>query len=402
VDVQDVVAVDKRLIPAQPPTQDWLKKHQLEWFAKGDNATYLATRIVELSDVEISDFRQTTQSLYSLYLAAARFVDQTDRWENIGIPQAAVKLMRYSLEREKDYHIFGRFDLAGGLDGLPVKLLEFNADTCSLLPETTAILPAMAQPLGRQASKNFPLMEHLVAGFRRLLRQNSHLLPTILFSTMGHPEDELNVAVLLTAAREAGFEVVQHVELQRVIFSADEGIFVELGPDRYQQYGFWAKMVPWDFICYDEPDLLDLLQDIIMGGHAVVINPAFTMMLQSKGMLAILAELNPDHAALLNASLEEDAISEAGAYVSKPIFGRFSENITLTDEHGKTIATSDGDYGDFPYVYQSMAEFNEDSRGYRYQPSVFWAQQPGTLCFRRQQDLLLDDDAEFVGAIVGV
>ena len=35
-----------------------------------------------------------------------------------------------------NWHLYGRFDLSGGLDGKPIKLIEFNADTATCIPET--------------------------------------------------------------------------------------------------------------------------------------------------------------------------------------------------------------------------------------------------------------------------
>lgn len=38
-----------------------------------------------------------------------------------------------------DNDLYGRFDLSGGIDGKPIKLIEFNADTPTLLFEKTVI-----------------------------------------------------------------------------------------------------------------------------------------------------------------------------------------------------------------------------------------------------------------------
>jgi glutathionylspermidine synthase len=399
--VQVAVSVDKRLIPVAPPSTEWLRKQQLQWFTAGDNHDYLANRIVEVSGVEMRLFADSTRSLYDMMLDTARYAADRNLWEQVGVPQEAIELVRHSLKNELNLHLLGRFDFAGGLDGLPLRLLEFNADTCSLIPETAQIMPEMARPLGRHSVSNYQLMEHITSAFQRILKANPDREPTILFSGMGHEEDEMNLEVLRLAAKNAGFKVANQVALERVIFDADQGIFVETGPDRFQQYSFWFKMVPWEFICYEEPDLLTLLNDIILGGTAIVLNPAFTMLLQSKGLLALMAERYPDNPAILNASLDEASIKAKGAYVAKPMFGRTGDNLQMFDTSGEKIFENEGDYDDFPMVYQQMAELNEDTRGYLYQPSTFWAQQPSSLCFRRQDDPAIDDDAEFLGHVVG-
>lgn len=48
-------------------------------------------------------------------------------------------MIKQSFEEEVHWHIYGCFDLAGGLDGKPIKLLEFNADTPTMLYETALI-----------------------------------------------------------------------------------------------------------------------------------------------------------------------------------------------------------------------------------------------------------------------
>ncbi len=370
--------------------------------ASGDNSDYLANRVVAVSEKEMQAFQSATKELYKMQLEAARYVADNRLWEKIGIPKDAIPLMEYSLRNEEHLHLVGRYDFAGGLDGLPIKLLEFNADTFSLLPETVRIQPQMTAVLqpGRQMPPAYNTFEHLVAAFEQLLRKNPDCEPTILFSSMGYEEDMLNLQVLQDAAKQAGFQVVQQVHLERVVFSEDEGIFIELGPDRFQRFDFWFKMAPWDFICYEEPDLLDLLDNIIRGKHAIVINPAMSMVLQSKGLLPIMAKLFPNHPLVLPASFHEDDFEDKKAYAAKPVFGRMGENISLWNAEGEMIIENDGDYGDYPYIYQEMAELNTDARGYTYQPSVYWVQQASGFCMRRQEGPAIDDDAEFISHII--
>jgi glutathionylspermidine synthase len=396
------VLVDNRIIPTQVPDQRWLKQNGLDWLASGDNSDYLANRVVAIAEKEMQAFHAAVKDLYKMQLEAARHVADKCLWEAVGVPKEAIPLVEYSLRNEEHLHLIGRYDFAGGIDGLPIKLLEFNADTFSLLPETVRIQPQITAALqpGRNQPPSYRTFEHLVAAFEQLLRRYPDFEPTILFSSMGYEEDGLNLQVMQDAAKQAGFQVVRQVHLERVVFSEDEGIFIELGPDRFQRFDFWVKMVPWDFICYDEPDLLDLLDNIIRGKHAVVINPAMSMLLQSKGLLPIMAQLFPQHPLVLPASFEEGDFEDKKAYAAKPIFGRMGENISLWDAEGECIIENDGDYGDFPYIYQELAELNADGRGYTYQPSVYWVQQPSGICVRRQEGPAIDDDAEFVSHII--
>jgi glutathionylspermidine synthase len=401
VDVREEVSVDNRLIPAQAPDLAWLRRNGLAWLGSDDNADYLANRVVAISQSEMSAYHDAVRTLYQKQLDTAQYVAQQGLWQQVGVPPEAVALVEYSLRHEQHLHLVGRYDFAGGLDGLPLRLLEFNADTCSLLPETVQIMPQTADLLQRKPLPiSYQTFEHLVEAWRRILRQHADREPTLLLSGMGYEEDTLNLEVIQQAARQAGFRVAQQVDLERVIFDTNEGVLVELGPDNYQRYDFWFKMVPWEFICYEEPELLSLLDEIIRNQQCIVLNPAFTMLLQSKGMLPLLAERYPEHPAVLQAFFDEKKAQQQGAYVAKPTFGRMGDNVRLYDERGTLEYENEGDYGDFPYVYQQRAALNEDGRGYLYQPSTYWIQKPSGICFRRQEDVLIDDDAQFVGHVV--
>lgn len=378
-----------------------MTRNGLKWYASGENSDYIAPRIMAVGEPEWRAMLDASKTLYQMQWETAQWVAQQGLWRETGIPEAAISLVEYSLREEAHLHLVGRYDFAGGIGETPLKLLEFNADTWSLLPETTLVQPEMIRQLNPTRQ---PAAQHtfdmLTDTFRDLLRRYPDREKSLLLSGMGYEEDTLNLDVVGQAARKAGFEWVQQVDLQRVVFSEDDGIFVELGPERYRRCDFWFKMVPWDFICYDEPDLLDLLEPIIKKQLCIVVNPAHTFLLQSKGLLPYMSERYPDHPLLLPASFDQRAFHGHTEYIAKPVFGRMGENIRMYDASGKVVLENEGDYGDFPYIYQQITPLDEDNRGFRYQPSVYWMQKPASLCFRRQDDLAIDDDAQFVSTVV--
>lgn len=56
-------------------------------------------------------------------------------------------------------------------------------------------------------------------------------------------------------------------------------------------YPFWFKLIPWEYIAVDEPELAEILTKIVTAEKAVVLNPAYTMLFQSKAILKYLWEL---------------------------------------------------------------------------------------------------------------
>lgn len=401
VPVQPVHMVDDRLteIGALNPKQ--LRKRGLEWFIEGDNHDYFAAELIRLADREISTFSQAAGEIYERLLQAARKVGEQELWEAAGIPANAVEAVDHSLRREWGNHLVGRFDFAGGLDEVPLKMLEFNGDTLSLMPETLSVQPMLLDLLPRRERKNARQWNHLrtglVKGLQKLLQRYPNRPANLLLIGLGHEEDWLNLDVIEMAAQQAGFEEVHRAPMEEVIFSEEDGVFLEIEPDEYLRYDFVFKMAPWEFIAYEEPELMSLLTQIIKQDLCVIVNPAYSMLLQSKALLPMLAELGIQHPVLLKASRSATAFPDQ-RYAEKPIYGRTGDNVRLFDGGPEPLAENEGDYGNLPRIYQELAPFNIDSDGDRYQPSVYIAgREACALCFRRQDGLIVDDDAEFLG-----
>ena len=107
------------------------------------------------------------------------------------------------------------------------------------------------------------MVHSLTHQFNQILRLNPKKDKTLLVSTLDYEEDILNVEVVIKAAKKAGFTDVQMMPLDKIIFAPDEGIFIELNAESYRRYDFFFKFIPWEFIAYEEPDLMDILTAIV-------------------------------------------------------------------------------------------------------------------------------------------
>ena len=121
-------------------------------------------------------------------------------------------------------------------------------------------------------------------------------------------------------------------------------------------------MVPWEVIMLEEPELMDILVDLSLDHDLIVLNPAYSLALQSKKMLSILYELFPEHPYLLP-TYNEPSPLKGKKYVRKVNFGRQGENIDVIDAKGRMIAQTDGDFGHFSSVYQAFADMYADEDG---------------------------------------
>ncbi len=398
---QPVLLVDSRLIYTEALYASVLKREGLNWLQDGENEDYLSNVFVRISKNELDAFKKVAIELTDLGIIAAKNIAKNELWEEAGIPKNAIKVVKHSLKYELEMHLLNRFDFAGGINGLPIKLIEFNADTCSLMPETTIVQEEhWIQEQYKLSDKPYnELIVSLTDHFKKIIRLNPKKDKTLLISTLDFEEDLINVDVIMKAAKRAGFDDVQQMPLDKIIFAPDDGVFIELGPENYQRYDFFYKFIPWEFIAYEEPELMDILTEIVVNDFAVVLNPAFTMLLQSKAICKYMYDLEPNNPHLLKTSFDANDFPD-NKFVSKPIFGRMGENIAYHDGTAEPTYETEGDYEDFDRVYQAIAAFNEDREKHRYQPSIFYTNEPCGMAIRRQDDLIIDDDAEFVGHTV--
>lgn len=167
----------------------------------------------------------------------------------------------------------------------------------------------------------------------------------ILFSSIkGNDEEEYTTKLLQHIASEAGyhtdFEYIDEVEF------SDEGI-----SKKGELFEFWFKLIPWEDIAIDEGELALMLTELIDNQKAIIFNPAYSLMFQSKGMLKILWDLYPNHPLLLETSFEP---LENKKQVEKPCFGREGSNVAIVNDDNSLDIKTEGEYENFKPVYQSM------------------------------------------------
>jgi len=314
-----------------------------------------------------------------------------------------IELIEDSWENDANWHIYGRFDLSGGIDGKPIKLIEFNADTATCIPETAIVQWASLKANDLDESQQFnTLYETFVEKFRELHRQNLSFEKTLLISTMKNfPEDETNMQVLGEAAKEAGFEVVFDF-IENVEFSAIEGIFKQ-NPENgnFTKYDFWFKLIPWEYIGWDEPELAQILTEISKNKKAVILNPAYTLLFQSKAILKILWELYPNHPLLLETSSKSIL---GKTWVEKVLFGREGANVRIITPSGTTETSTEGEYFEQNTIFQEYTEFIKDTAGnsreaFHYQAGLFFVGEACGLGYRRGGKIL-DNKAQFCGHLI--
>jgi glutathionylspermidine synthase len=390
------------LLQVKPLTTEFLESINFSWHTDwDDNTPYLVDKLVEVEEIEANAYADAANELYDMFVEAGDYVIDNNLFHDLNIPFNLVDIIKASWENDVHWHLYGRFDFAGGLDRVPIKLLEFNADTPTLLLDTAIAQWAMLKANGLDEHRQFNnLHECLKENFQRLVTLEENVDKfneyyegwKILFASVRDAqEDEDTTRYLEAIAKEAGFETA-FAYIDEVEFDAEEGIFYN-----DVQYDYFFKLVPWEDIAIAEGELAVILTQIVQNQKAIILNPAYTLMFQSKAFMKILWDLFPNHPLLLETSFEP---LEGKACVEKPAFGREGENVTIYDENGDIVDKKEGHYDNFKMIYQERAKLNQDDEGNYYQAGVFFAYEGCGLGYRTGIRPILDDDAKFAGHII--
>jgi glutathionylspermidine synthase len=385
----------------KPLKEEFLDSIGFHWHTDNDNSPYVSDALVVISQDEAEAYYEAVNELYDMFSEAAQYVIDNNLFHELNIPFNLVDMIKKSWDNDVNWHLYGRFDLAGGVDGKPIKLIEFNADTPTSLFESAIVQWAMLKANGMDEESQFNnIYEALKENFKRLVVLGGDTEDfskyyegwKILFSCVrGSIEDENTTKLLQNAASEAGFHT-DFAYVDEVGFSEGEGVFK--GEENFE---YWFKLIPWEEIALQEGDLALILRDIMENQKAIILNPAYTLIFQSKAFMKILWDLYPDHPLLLETSFEP---LEGKKYVQKRAFGREGANTVIYDKNANVIAKEEGIYEHFAPVYQEFVEFAKDSEGSYYQAGVFFAYEACGLGFRKG-GLILDNYSKFVGHVIG-
>ena len=389
-----------KLKKIEPLDNGYLESIGFGWHTDLDGSRYISNELVSITQDEAEAFYEATNELYDMYVAVAEYVINNDLFHELGIPFNLVDIIKSSWENDVHWHLYGRFDLAGGVDGKPIKLIEFNADTPTSLFETAIIQWAMLKFNNLDEAAQFnDVYEALVENFKRLvtLEEDTSAFDEyyegwkILFSSIaGSSEDENTTRLLEAAARDAGFEC-DFAFASEVSFDDENGIFWN-----GQNWEYWFKLIPWEMIAIDESDLALIIKNIIKNQKAIILNPAYTLLFQSKGIMKILWDLYPNHPLLLESSFEP---LNGKKQVKKPFLAREGANVSIINSDGSIEIQNDGEYANGKFLYQEFADFAKDENGNSYQAGMFFAFEGCALGFRKGKDII-DNYSKFVGHII--
>lgn len=370
------------------------------WHTDTDGSKYVGDSLVQITQKEADEYYKASNEIYDMYVEAAEYVIENELFFELGIPFNLVDIIKKSWDSDVHWHIYGRFDLAGGIDGQPIKLIEFNADTPTSLFETAMLQWALLKENNLDDAKQFNnIYEAIKNNFKRLITlfddvegfEENYDGWKILFSSVaGNEEEETTTKLLQQMATDAGFNT--HFEYLGNVEFDESGIYDAKG----NKYEYFFKLYPWEDIGSDEGELATTLTTIMQHQEAIILNPAYTLLFQSKGMLKILSDLFPDSSYILKCSYEP---LENIKQVEKTVFGREGANTKIISNNGDILCEVDGAYDNYKKVYQEYVEFPSDAKGEKYQAGLFFAYEACGLSFRKGGEIL-DNMSKFVGHFI--
>ena len=365
--------------------------HRLHWYLEED---YFSEELLGIYRSEVEQLRRISDEAFYLFLRATDKIIKEGKLSELGIPLSFQKCIEYTwTNKTKHPFLYGRFDINGGLKSDYGRIIEFNADTCSTIPETLLWQPLQLEKL-KGTPQSFNTLKYdittTLSGLKHLLGKEN---PTFLGTSFGYIEDKENVNCIIDIAYEAGFKPL-YSDLEKVIFS-DEGVFHQIG-EEYEDVDVLFKMIPWDWMFNDEPELARTLSDLIINEKVVVLNPTYTAIWQNKKFLAYITRNFPNN---IVAETYLDKEPSLYNYVKKPVYGRLGENISI-EAMGNSEAQSKGDFGNQDMVYQKYYPLNIDSENYRYQIGMFYTNRASAINLRAQESQIITDDCEFMSHFI--
>jgi len=361
------------------------------------------TDLVVLSKKQADDYYTAAYECFKMVDDATEYVIKNDLYHKLGIPDYMKGMIDHTYYNYKIHpHMLGRFDFAGGLDDIPIKLIEFNADTPFTLFESGPLQYTIAKHYNHNPDVNQynTLYEALEEYFHYLSNIKKDIYP--VFVSANANEDKFNLDVIKYSCENMA--MFNNPSITWEEFGIDElKGFSRIKDDNIvDSYNCLVKMVPWDMILsLDENMSREIIKTMERFLHEydydiIVCNPLYSLVYQSKGLLPILSELYPNSPYLLKSEFYNN--DEVDNCFLKPVFGREGQSIIKVVNGQKTKI--DGYYDDNIYISQEIAHFARH-KDKIYQAGVFVSmEEPCCISFRRSKSDIITCNSEICGHII--
>lgn len=405
----------------------------------GDRVTYwVEDAYYEVRAEDCDLLAEAANQLSEAFVAAGDHIIEHDLFDKLRIPSYAVPSIKRTWQDDEPGaywpSLYGRFDFRWGNDPALVaadptlavpKLLEYNADTPTAFPESTAVqwnwFLFNRNGVGDQWNNAFEAMTEAwrrnIGLFEARTGRKVNLIHFAYTSGEESGEDGMNTAMIAATAEEAGYRVkLIHVESIQLRAFGGQLAFLDSRTSAETGYFFDTdgepidvlfKLYPWEWI-FEEGFGKTALWNLNQPDGTLWIEPPYKAMWSNKGILPILWEMFGSDPAigkyLLPAYFEgEQPAGFERDCVRKPLLGREGANVMIIKD-GKTITSKAGTYGTEGHILQQFAPlplFEGVGGPFRTVTGIWMIDQAAAgLCFRETpgetEGLITNNQSRFV------
>ena len=409
----------------------------------GETFTYWTENAYyEVAAADCDLIAEACNDLSAMFVAAGDHVIEQNLFAKLGLPAFAVPSIQktWSDDDAASYwpSLYGRFDLRWGNNPELVnddtslatpKLLEYNADTPTAFPESTAVqwnwFLFNQGGRGDQWNNGY---EAMVEAWQRNIglyqARTGRTVTTIHFAYTAAEEsgeDGMNITMIAATAEAAGYRVkviqIEDIQLHELVGQSvflDQQTMAPIGyffdPDG-EPINMIFKLYPWEWM-FAEGFGRTAVWNLTQPDGTVWIEPPYKAMWSNKGILAVLWQLYRDDPVrsryLLPTYFEgEQPDGFERTCVRKPLLGREGANVTIVVD-GQVLTAKGGDYGAEGHILQEYVPlplFDGVGGPFRTVTGVWMIDQKAAgLCFRETpgvtSGLITNNQSRFVPHLI--
>ncbi|WJJ54645.1 glutathionylspermidine synthase group 1-like protein [Acinetobacter phage AB1I1M-1] len=346
---------------------------------------------------EIDQIQQTTQELHDMSIEMVdQVVTSGDYPEYFKLTEMEKSLIETSWKRN-DPTLYGRFDLAYGVDG-SLKMFEYNGDTpVSILECSVAQWNYIEQmkSLPEELRIQYNMIDETLSDTWKKYFEPGTLLHFASSGGFRH-EDFGNLVYIMDNALRSGMNV-KEIQMQDIGLMNDNGnkSFVDL---QNQEMKNIFKLYPWEWMTEEE------FGKQVNYTNTQWLEPAWKMLLSNKSMLIKLWEMFENHPNLLPSFITE---RRSGTWAKKAIHGREGSNIykaLFADNQNLATELAQGshkvpEYDHWGYMYQQWFDIKPHDGYYPIIGSWVIGDTACGMSIREDENLVTGMDAFFASHI---
>jgi len=314
---------------------------------------------VEFSSDEIDVLEQAANECHQMAMTAAKALIESGNDADllaIGIPEKLIPLVRETWKGRASYApaLYSRFDFALYFEAgkLVPKCYEYNADTPTSLFEAAIVQWQWLEDMGLPDQFN-SLHEHLVARWQEIQPQ---LKGKMYYAAMPTREDWSTALYLSETAQEAGIAIAPVLDVREIALADNQAVFLDVRDEQHPEImESLFKLYPWEY----------LIKEAFGNAPAMArtqwLEPAWKLVLSSKGLLAKMTELFPNSPWLLKTHLKQTAT--ATNYVIKPALSREGSGVSVFVNGKKVFSNPIGEHDLGQVIQDYCPSYKIDGEG---------------------------------------